>query len=365
MPPPSSPQISRDSSIVRASVYDAFFELGGLQQDSQLADWVFNKPSSDVSPPSFTPKAAVHFADNVIGSKFTESFEDPNSDDEAAVHAIATQVPYRRPTRTPTRAVRLMQRVRSKSKPRRRADSLTGHQPIVSTSVSSADEDVPMRRSIFERRRAPHSAVSDTLVSSSLPTSPKKKPFFFMRSRSTADVHDRNDGQDVLVYSDSERTSADTVTTPTHTSSQPSSSHGRPLTPGEHTKFPIVTPATPSALDDDWERLSRTSSPTALQTSSKRNPFLSGDLGPPPASADEKSKVGHGGSPRRISFFSSKGHDRLPVPGSPPATIPLRRTRSKPEAFSRFHIPSIFPRAASMPVEPASPSALERARTKD
>ncbi|KAJ6629928.1 hypothetical protein B0H10DRAFT_1985859 [Mycena sp. CBHHK59/15] len=62
-----SPYSSRDSNSIRASVYDVFLELGALDSNSRVADWIFTDPSCVLpdldAVQSAVPEDSVRFAD--------------------------------------------------------------------------------------------------------------------------------------------------------------------------------------------------------------------------------------------------------------------------------------------------------------
>ncbi|KAJ7159958.1 hypothetical protein C8R43DRAFT_993953 [Mycena crocata] len=63
-----APYSNRDSNSIRASVYDVFLELGALDENSRVADWIFTDPSSVLPDPqeagSRLHQETLRFADN-------------------------------------------------------------------------------------------------------------------------------------------------------------------------------------------------------------------------------------------------------------------------------------------------------------
>ncbi|KAJ6602625.1 hypothetical protein DFH09DRAFT_450193 [Mycena vulgaris] len=68
-----SPYSNRDSNSIRASVYDVFLELGALDSNSRVADWIFTDPSDVLPDPdnivshdmvSRVPRESVRFVDD-------------------------------------------------------------------------------------------------------------------------------------------------------------------------------------------------------------------------------------------------------------------------------------------------------------
>ncbi|KAJ6452259.1 hypothetical protein C8R45DRAFT_1041052 [Mycena sanguinolenta] len=59
-----SPYSNRDSNSIRASVYDVFLELGALDANSRVAEWIFTDPSYVLSDPhEVAPRETVKFVD--------------------------------------------------------------------------------------------------------------------------------------------------------------------------------------------------------------------------------------------------------------------------------------------------------------
>ncbi|KAE9396001.1 hypothetical protein BT96DRAFT_997167 [Gymnopus androsaceus JB14] len=128
----------RRTSSLRASVFDAFAELGAFDENSEIAEWIFNPDVDDSSreDSSIAPKKGnVHFLEK-SGSRFRERL---NSDASmnllkaytgvtkvaASPSSSASPVPTSRPTR------RFFNGLRARSVSRNRED-----RPDIFTSVS-------------------------------------------------------------------------------------------------------------------------------------------------------------------------------------------------------------------------------------
>ncbi|KAF9026713.1 hypothetical protein BDZ89DRAFT_1067376 [Hymenopellis radicata] len=108
------PQHSKkDSNALRASVFDVFLELGALDQNSKLAEWILNEETEEESSASIS--SATSFERTSAGSRYHERFDSftlPNLEDD---------VPPRTAGRSMSRPSRFLNRMRSKSRPKKSA----------------------------------------------------------------------------------------------------------------------------------------------------------------------------------------------------------------------------------------------------
>ncbi|KAK0227763.1 hypothetical protein IW262DRAFT_1454942 [Armillaria fumosa] len=101
---------SHESTVLRASVFDVFVQLGALEQNSPVAEWMFNDPDDDSG--SSARRSGVHFAESNTGSRFRERFDFDYSvgdwdDGDARKERLA---------RSSSRASRFIARMRSRSR---------------------------------------------------------------------------------------------------------------------------------------------------------------------------------------------------------------------------------------------------------
>ncbi|KAJ6589241.1 hypothetical protein B0H19DRAFT_1103365 [Mycena capillaripes] len=82
---------NRDSNSIRASVYDVFLELGALDSNSQVAEWIFTDPSYVLPDPDEvawrSPREAVRFAD---GSRRRQGFQRGGNEVDADAESKST-----------------------------------------------------------------------------------------------------------------------------------------------------------------------------------------------------------------------------------------------------------------------------------
>ncbi|KAF7361151.1 hypothetical protein MSAN_01146900 [Mycena sanguinolenta] len=88
LPSPStmaqSPYSNQDSDSIRASVYDVFLELGALDANSRLAEWIFSDPSYVVSnPEEVAPRETIKFVDGFEHGHSFRAVDEVNTELEA------------------------------------------------------------------------------------------------------------------------------------------------------------------------------------------------------------------------------------------------------------------------------------------
>ncbi|KAJ8093467.1 hypothetical protein PM082_020324 [Marasmius tenuissimus] len=177
---PSTPRTSPDGSnihhrtTVRASVFDAFYQLGGFEENSQLAEWMFNEGGSIPSEISSSNGPSIRFREQ-SGSRFRERLGSDSPmfilnnwrDDETIKGNRAKK-----------------DRSRSKAPPPSKAGS-TANKKQNANRISIAPSSHQTRRpfSLFRNRNTPSEKLSgvfedtkDPVEVSSTPPKSKRKP---------------------------------------------------------------------------------------------------------------------------------------------------------------------------------------------
>ncbi|KAK0229075.1 hypothetical protein EDD85DRAFT_134924 [Armillaria nabsnona] len=126
---------SHESTVLRASVFDVFVQLGALEQNSPVAEWMFSDPEGSESG---ARRSGVHFAESNTGSRFRERFDCDYSvtdlDDE--------DTRKERLARSSSRASRFIARMRSRS----RAKSVTKRTQIPEVNLTPLPLEPPKRK---------------------------------------------------------------------------------------------------------------------------------------------------------------------------------------------------------------------------
>ncbi|KAJ3728278.1 hypothetical protein C8R42DRAFT_653340 [Lentinula raphanica] len=350
-PTPQSPAAAKArpasdhrASALRASVFDAFAELGAFDENSQIAEWIFNPNVDDNSFASSSTgprKVNVHFLEK-SGSRFRERL---NSDGSAnllngfANKAMPSSSPTSPlPTRRPT--MRFFNGLRARSASRNRRDKKK------------------LQETIVEEPRV------------SVPASPsKKRPFLQFRSKSSRTVPTS------ISYPIS---SSLDLPRPPRLSELRSESSPVAVTLA-HTSSPSI------ATNTSWEHIQGSASLDLLRSTdvSPMNTFLHGKQSPKPGIPfpTERDQPGHGGGSLFLKKIStavarpfSAGSATNPDPhssfvgsgpGLNPTGYPIRRTRSRPpevtETLKVTPLRTKFPSSFSSPSSPVDVSPTTRA----
>ncbi|KAF8913384.1 hypothetical protein CPB85DRAFT_1299642 [Mucidula mucida] len=120
----------KDSNALRASVFDVFLELGALDQNSKLAEWILSEETEEDSS-ACTSSDSVSFERTSVGSRYRERF------DSFTLPKLEDDVPPRTAGRSMSRIPRFLNRMRSKSRPKKSAPA--------PDQASKDDADIPNR----------------------------------------------------------------------------------------------------------------------------------------------------------------------------------------------------------------------------
>ncbi|KAG7453110.1 uncharacterized protein BT62DRAFT_999142 [Guyanagaster necrorhizus] len=272
---PPSHLTSDESTVLRASVFDVFVQLGALEQNSPVAEWMFSDPESAES------STRVHFAESNTGSRFRERFDSDCSfkdlDDSGARKELLP--------RSSSRASRFLARMRSTSR----------------------------TKSVTKRAQVPEA------TSLSLEPPKRKRTILRFKSRSHTNLRAKAE-QDAAVPPVPQLARAKSVSSPPRTQKPTRPSFFR-------SKTQLYGPSDDIAsVSDNWEEISPLSSPTPSEddtqaSTSVETPFLDGL--PENTVVFPSSDDSHPPLFRSFSeaVYSAK---RLYI-------FPARRTQSKPE----------------------------------
>ncbi|KAJ4475582.1 hypothetical protein J3R30DRAFT_3500789 [Lentinula aciculospora] len=320
------------ASILRASVFDAFAELGAFDENSQIAEWIFNPDvdaSSFASSSTGPRKINVHFIEK-SGSRFRERLNSDASGNLLNGFTRTPNSPPSSPSPIPTRrpTMRFFDGLRARSASRNRRD---------------------------KRRTSEETIVEETITAVS-PS--KKRPFLQFRSKSS---------RTIPISSPFLPSSSLELARPGLLSGARSESSPVTITLG-HTSSPsIVTNAS-------WEHIQGSASLDLLRSTeiSPVNTFLHGKHPPTPGIPFPSQREHSGGSLflKKIStavarpFSAGSIHpdtessfNRSSAAGYTTNVInPIRRTRSRPpEATEGLEVTPLrtkFPLSFSSPSSP-------------
>ncbi|KAK0455176.1 uncharacterized protein EV420DRAFT_1644824 [Desarmillaria tabescens] len=279
--PPSHLRRQESTTVLRASVFDVFVQLGALEQNSPVAEWMFSDPDSEGNG---ARTGGVRFAESNTGSRFRERFDcdcsfgdldDGNSHKE-------------RLARSSSRASRFLARMRSRSRPK---------------SATAKRTQIP----------------EVNLTPLSLEPPKRKRTMLRFKSRSHTNLRAKAE-QDATPPPVPQLTRAKSVSSPPQTQKPPRQSFFRSKTQ------PYGPPDETASVSENWEEISPLSTPSPSEddtqaSTSVENPFLYGLPGNTvvfPTSDDSHSPLFRSfseavDSARRLHIF------------------PARRTQSKPE----------------------------------
>ncbi|KAK0185999.1 hypothetical protein F5146DRAFT_1068862 [Armillaria mellea] len=266
---------SHESTVLRASVFDVFVQLGALEHNSPVAEWMFSDPEGSESG---TRRSGVHFAESNTGSRFRERFDCEYSvrdeDDE--------DTRKERLARSSSRASRFLARMRSRSRP----------------------------KSVTKRTRIPEVTLTP------LPLEPPKRKRTVLRSnpQSRSNLRAKSE-QDVTIPPVPQLTRAKSVNSPPPIQKPPRHSFFRSKTQ------PYGPPDEVVSVSENWEEISPLSTPTTSEDHTRASTSvekLPENTVVFPTSDDNQAPL--------FRSFSEAVHSarRLHI-------FPARRTQSKPE----------------------------------
>ncbi|ESK85257.1 hypothetical protein Moror_11364 [Moniliophthora roreri MCA 2997] len=258
--PPLESDISIDStsvrrSILRASVFDAFLQLGGLDENSQIADWMFSEQQPDSMGSGsnsnhkdqidWGPSSPYRFREK-SGSRFRERLDSDAPD--FMLHASIwddDENPKNSLSQAPIK-------------------------PKQSDRVQSATQN---SRSMAGRRSALKFAANIPE-----PRNPTRKTFFLFRSRTARHPRASKVPEKTLGVEDSEDDSSPSSSPPTknrrlslfRTKTHP------PPTIVAAPDF-VDSPLSPASITSDWERVDPLSTIDFQTLTNTDNPFLHGN----------------------------------------------------------------------------------------
>ncbi|KAK0473987.1 hypothetical protein IW261DRAFT_665237 [Armillaria novae-zelandiae] len=263
---------SHESTVLRASVFDVFVQLGALEQNSPVAEWMFSDPDDSGSS---ARRGGVHFAESNTGSRFRERFDFDYSvgdwdDGDARKERFA---------RSSSRASRFLARMRSRSRAKPTA----------------------------KRTQAPEIDLAPPL-----PLEPPKRKRTVLRSNLRAKSE-----QDVSIPPVPRLARANTVNSPPPIQKPPRQSFFRSKTQ------PYGPPDEVTSVSENWEEISPLSTPTSSEDNTR--PSMSVEKLPEPENTVVFPTADDNQAPlfRSISEAVHSAR-RLHI-------FPARRTQSKPE----------------------------------
>ncbi|KAK0492088.1 hypothetical protein EDD18DRAFT_1184691 [Armillaria luteobubalina] len=273
---PPSHLSTHESTVLRASVFDVFVQLGALEQNSPVAEWMFSDPD-DASSTTRRSGVGVHFAESNTGSRFRERFDFDYSvedwdDGDARKERLA---------RSSSRASRFIARMRSRS----RAKSVNSKRTQTQTHTPEID----------------------------LPLEPPKRKRTVLRSNLRA-----QSSQDVSIPPVPPLTRSNTVNSPPK---PPRQSFFRSKTQPQ--PYGHGPPDEVTSVSDTWEEISPLSTPTSSEDNTR------------PSISVEKLSV-----PENTVVFPTSDDNHAPLFRSISEAVhsarrlhifPARRTQSKPE----------------------------------
>ncbi|KAK0210164.1 hypothetical protein DFS33DRAFT_1270249 [Desarmillaria ectypa] len=137
---------SHESTVLRASVFDVFVQLGALERNSPVAEWMFSDPEGEGSG---ARPGGVRFAESNTGSKFRERFDCDCSFGDSDNRAARKE----RLARSSSKASRFLARMRSRStKPKRTQ--------IPEVNLTSLSLEPPERKHTNLRAKAEQDATT-------------------------------------------------------------------------------------------------------------------------------------------------------------------------------------------------------------
>ncbi|KAJ3793897.1 hypothetical protein GGU11DRAFT_798154 [Lentinula aff. detonsa] len=335
------PDIDHRASTLRASVFDVFAELGAFDENSQIAEWIFNPNVDDAAFASSSTgprKVNVHFLEK-SGSRFRERL---NSDGSAnLLNGYTSRVkpfasspsPSTSPMPTRRPPMRFFNGLRARSASRNRRD----------------------------KRRSPEETIVEEPITTVSPS--KKRPFLQFRSKSS---------RTIPTSSSQTTTSSLDLPRPGYLGGMRSASSPVTVVLG-HTSSPSI------ATNASWEHIQGSASLDLLRSTdiSPVNTFLHGKHSPAPGIPFPSQRESGGGS-----LFLKKISTAVARPFSAASTNhpdtdasvmkrasyqinPIRRTRSRPpEATETLKVTPLrtkFPSSFSSPSSPTDVSPTTRA----
>ncbi|KAK7037588.1 hypothetical protein VNI00_011080 [Paramarasmius palmivorus] len=256
----NSDSTSGRRSMLRASVFDVFLQLGGLEENSQIADWMFNDDSDHIvnsSSSSYRDKGQVDWGTSTpyrfrekTGSRFRERLGSDAPD--FVLHASIWDDDNTESSSPSSNKLKFMDRVRTPNSP----------------ALSHGSGSMAGRRSTLK-----FAAESPT------PRDTNRKSFFLFRSRSTR--HPRMStvpGKTLEAVVDSEDDSFPSSSFPAKNprlSLFRTKTHPPPMV--METPDFVESPVSPASITSEWERVDPLSTIDFQTLTNTDNPFLHGN----------------------------------------------------------------------------------------
>ncbi|KAK7018485.1 hypothetical protein R3P38DRAFT_2982989 [Favolaschia claudopus] len=175
-----TPSSSTDTNSIRASVYDVFLELGALDANSRVAQWIFTDPSCVLPDPDEVDEVAWRPPRETV--KFAEGSDRGHGLPQNSGAAEAANLISRPPSSSRTFGFNKFSPKRSKSRSSKRKSS-SSSSPIISPSGDGYDTDegyqsvsgTPKKsrvRAVFSLQSSKSSETSTVASTKPLPTLP-------------------------------------------------------------------------------------------------------------------------------------------------------------------------------------------------